>query len=360
MNFYKKKLLTLLFGVTVVLLFIALTNYLVDPAKIYRTSKNLMPYNLLFLDELVKSEYGLIWENNTWNERDIKQLLAQNSSARDCAIIGSSRVMQIGSKQKIKSLQKHCKSIINLGVSGASLEDYLALSWELLNNPNSPSKIFFGVDPWALNYNRDFRWERYRDSYNKMKNALYKRDILIHSDNSYERVFNLINLEYFVLSINSLFDLMEKNYINKIKEFDHDTGADNRVILPDGSYVYSRTEMSNFSNTKIPIGGSGYKLNKNGLQYSENAIKLFSDLVSSLIESNKKVFLLLTPYHDNVVLGDDNFMKITLTSTEKRIRHIGELLKIDVMGSYSAQYIGCSDDEFFDEMHPKSLCLSKI
>ena len=46
--------------------------------------------------------------------RDVKKELAKAPTTADCAILGSSRVMQISSARPIKSLSNICPSLINV------------------------------------------------------------------------------------------------------------------------------------------------------------------------------------------------------------------------------------------------------
>jgi hypothetical protein len=52
-------------------------------------------------------------------------------------------LQKISTVRKNKSLSKFCGSIKNLGVSGGSLEDYLAISNIVLNNKVAIPKKFF-------------------------------------------------------------------------------------------------------------------------------------------------------------------------------------------------------------------------
>ncbi|SVE17588.1 uncharacterized protein METZ01_LOCUS470442, partial [marine metagenome] len=82
----------------------------------------------------------------------------------DLLIIGSSRIMQIGNhNSKMNSL--------NLGVSGASLEDHIAIL-DLATSKFNPKIIFIGADPWLFNQNSNqLRWQVLRKEY---ESALYK------------------------------------------------------------------------------------------------------------------------------------------------------------------------------------------
>jgi len=91
-----------------------------------------------FVNLLVNSNYGVFRPEGVLNERDIVSELAAHSTDSECVVIGSSRVKQISSIRKNRSLGAICKSIKNLGVSGGSLENYLAISNIVLNSKHTP------------------------------------------------------------------------------------------------------------------------------------------------------------------------------------------------------------------------------
>ena len=105
----------------------ALTNFIVDPGNIYPkyySQENKVTPKVI-IKKLIESKYGLLIPENTWNERDIKKALAEYPMNYDCAVIGSSHLVEISSNRQNKSLTSICSSLKNLGLSGGSLEDYL-------------------------------------------------------------------------------------------------------------------------------------------------------------------------------------------------------------------------------------------
>jgi hypothetical protein len=94
---------------------------------------------------------------------EVARELALHSTSAQCAIIGSSHIMKISSHGEKTFLSDSCSTLINLGVTAASLEDCLALSETILQNKNPPKIIVFRIDSRALNFNRDARWKRYSE-----------------------------------------------------------------------------------------------------------------------------------------------------------------------------------------------------
>ncbi len=344
------------------LMSVGLISYHIDPANIYHPNieadTNGSPST--FAAQLLSSKNGLLWPNNSWNERDIKSSLAKSRVNIDCAIIGSSHAMQISSFRKNSSLTGFCRDILNLGVSGGTIEDYLAMSFILLNKKQKPNTIVFSVDPWSLDFRRDSRWERYKDSYLSMKRMLLlssDADSSVKSESTGKLLLNLINPSYFVRSINQIG--MPKHEIKQAPFFKLEDGINDPVFLPDGSLIYSNEYILNSATSKIPIGGGDYKI-KPRSQISENAINIFEKLLKILNNEGISSIIVMTPYHHNVWVDNKSITVKALMEVEPRIRELGRKIGVKVLGSYNPNTIGCVPDEFYDYMHAKDSCLSKI
>ena len=97
-----------------------------------------------------------------YNERIFeKYLISQYPEKVDTAVIGSSRIMQIGD-----SILNKNATILNNGVSGATVEDEIAIIWMYYNRGYLPNQIIIGIDPWIFNKNNEqTRWESIKDEY---------------------------------------------------------------------------------------------------------------------------------------------------------------------------------------------------
>ena len=342
------------------LIAVATINYTVNPGKIYPPLSFSDSYNRLspkqIIKQLVQSDHGIIIPNDTWNERDIKKAFALNPTNAQCAIIGSSRVMQISSAGQERSLTDNCPSLINLGVSGASLEDYLALSGMILQNESPPSVIVFGIDPRSFNFNSDSRWIRYKQDFFDMQAKLEGES---YDDNYFPSLGllrNLINREYLQRSIKLI--LSEKTLsVENAPEFDHQIGLDRPVLLPDGSLIYSSKHNQNALNFKSSINTFRIRGSK---WVTKKAVELFIRLVNHLQQQKIKVIFVLPPYPPTVWAIAHQSTLTALTTVELKVHEIARLTGVQVIGSYNSDKIGCTDDEFFDATHEKAKCLTKL
>ena len=352
---YKQYLIIFFSRVTALLSVSAFISYSIDPNGIYnKSSADATPKS--YVESLMDSSHGLIWVDGHLNWRDVKFSLAENGGYADCAVIGSSHAFQISSSRAHRSLKRICPSIINLGVPGASLEDYLALSQAVINNPNRPHKLVLQISPWALNLKRDIRWKRYKDAYFSMLSLINKRTITSSEPMEWEKLANLINPEYVLRALQSIGQ--EKGSITRVSEFNTDMGMKDPVFLPDGSFIYSEKYIREKANTPITVD-ENYKIDRDEI-YSEAALTLFYDFIQTVQSQDIEVILLMTPYHHKVWSAENSATKEALIVIDKLLKKAGRDLNAKVLGAYNPNIMGCHKKEFFDFMHPKDSCLSKI
>ena len=364
-SYYFHFLLIILFSF-LLFFFVALINYKIDPRKIYSnffsTNKSNETYSTEFVKKLINSEYGVSFEDNILSERDIKFKLANYPTKAECAVIGSSPVFQISSYRKIRSFSSICNSILNLGTSSSVLEDYLIVSEQLFLNKQPPKKIIISINPYTLNFNRDDLWQKYSDEYYIFKNKLMdnKEINTIPNKNSYNFLLleNLVNLKYLIRSI-QVFNI-SKNDLTEVQKFDYEKGSKYLVILPDGSVVYSSTLIQDAYNSKIDgVTGKGdYKIKKDRW-YNEDAIDLLNKLIIYL-QQKFEVILIMTPYHPLVWEFPDRPVVKAMEITEPIIIEIAKKNNVSLYGSFNPKNIPCFSSEYFDEVHLKSTCASKL
>jgi hypothetical protein len=350
---------------------VATINYTVDPANIYPSPLTFSSRNKPSVSEvtkqLIQSDFGIFLPEGTWNLRDIKRELALHPTSVQCAVIGSSHIMKISSFRKDSSLTHNCSSLINIGVPGGSLEDYLALSESILQNKKPPQTIVFGIDPWSLKFNKDQRWRRYELDTNNMKARLANADETFHasfdrpleSGNSLAMLLHLINHEYFLRSMGYILQKKRNWMIQFAPEFDQKIKPDTKVLLPDGTIIDPAKNTQKESPRKIS-GIHDYKMIDKGQWFNSNAIKTFILLVRHLQKHNFKIIFALTPYHPAVWSLSKQPIVTGMKIIEAKIHEIAKTTGVLVIGSYQPENIGCTADEFVDAMHVDTSCFKKL
>ena len=181
-------------------------------------------------------------------------------------VIGSSRVLQISNKN-------FNTQVLNLSVSGASIQDQIAIT-EMALEKFEIDKILLGVDPWLLNDNfRPSRWKsiskEFEISLNNIqskskKNKILKKNNLIERYNFYEKILEKI---YTFFNIRKLDLEINKNEINSLTK---------DYYLRDGSYVYGKKEpQEKLKGVVIKYAMNKYKFSNNNY----NLYKVLSNIL---------------------------------------------------------------------------------
>lgn len=335
-------------------------NFAIDPAGIYREGRvNPQAY----ADALVQSKHGLMIPENAFDDRLVSKALAKYSQRVECVVIGSSHVRQVSSDRPQKSLEKECGSILNLSVSGAGIEDHLALTYLALQS-GRPKKIILGVDPWTLTFGKGQSWTAYRNDYIQARTEILGKrsdaEGRTHDKAAFAKLLNLINLEYTLRSAGTAIHDFRNGAptITAAPELNPVVGWDYSVQLKDGSHVYSAKYIVEASQNIIPLGGSTYLTD--GELNQKVAIDTYRALLQWVRSQNVEPILLLTPYHENVWKSPDSPNTVALRGAEPVVINLAHELDVKLIGSYDPRITGCQSNEFYDFMHPTAACLSRL
>lgn len=329
----------------------------IDAEKIY-LKKIYENANLnLFANKVLNSDYGLI---SSKQERGVKIALAKMANV-DCYAVGSSRVMQLSLRDE-SWVSNRCKSLVNLGVSGASLEDIIIYSSIL--DRKKQSQIFLAIDPWMLKFNTDARWLENENLFFSYSALLGHTQLKNHENLFAKKIFNIFNHEY----INASFELLLDKGVNSLPEFklqtpiqapkfDWRSGYKNPVTLPDGSHVYANTYIEAALNRNRDASPhKNYKLEHYYIE--REAKKLLIDL-SKRLKTNHQLYFVLSPFHPHQFVDNNEFLN-RITFIENNIRSLANELDITVYGSYFPEKMSCSESDFFDLIHPNFDCIRKF
>ena len=243
------------------------------------------------------------------------------------------------------------KELLNLSVSGASIEDQIAIT-EMAIEKFQPQTIILGADPWLFNKkNEQSRWKSISNEYQlSLKNInLNKKNNLILKNNLETKNYNIfqkyLNWFYNVVNIRKL------NYKLVIIEIKNPS---RNIILRDGAFIFGTEQIQ--KNIKPSL--VKYSMNKYEFSLDKyETYKRFIDYIKILHKKN--VILLLTPYH----LPSYNLTTETnphYLESEKKFKQLSYETDIQIIGSYNPTNTKCSENEFFDHMHPKESCMLKI
>jgi len=369
--------LIVLIGIPLVLGIIAISNFVIDPGNVYLNKIFNREVVDVYTSAMTNSEFGMIQEG--WNERDVKLSLAKRNNEGACIMLGSSQIMAVSILQG-EGLSTECEKLINLGVSGAVLEDLAIFSETIIEmkKSKSASRVYIAVSPWLFNFNKDRRYVPYEEIYHRF---LERTELGIDKNPDQESEYflswlsNLISSDYFrqvikiierdgfnhhYLRVKKIFAALNApdDYVvgYQMQAFDLEQGANTPVTLSDGSHVYTQE----FINGSHELGGGTYKLSPKKWA-DDRAIELFEAIIIVLQQQGFEVVLLFTPYHHDVwEKPPGELARNIMTYYMETAGELASKLNIRVLGSYNPIETDCARHEFYDFMHPKPICINRI
>jgi peptidoglycan/LPS O-acetylase OafA/YrhL len=274
----------------------------------------------------------------------IKNRIVYENIKPKILVVGSSRVLQI-------SNDNFNRQVLNLGVSGASIEDHISITLMALEKFNV-DKILLGADPWLFNgLARQLRWKSISKEYQiSLKNIQLKSkdyQIIQYKNYSENYFFYELFLEklYKFLNIRKLDLSLTTNQINNLTK---------DVILRDGKRIYGKGRKENKNQAEV----IEYSMRR--YQFSNKNYQIYKSFIEHLKgEHNKEVILVLTPYFlpsYKLTIEEKPFY----LDLENKFRKLSKETNIQIIGSYDSSSIPCDDNEFYDNIHPKGSCIKKI
>ena len=262
-------------------------------------------------------------------------------------VVGSSRVMQVDSLMLNEP-------VLNLSVSGASIEDHIAFSAEAIAQ-YKPNRIIIGLDPWLLNqHDGQDRWKSINSLYAYWQANIRKNNELLDNDASY------FSKNMYVSKADSVWYRAYKkiNMLDRPTPINGDAEASDKKRY-DGSHIYNRAYATRTGEAIAAEFGilRDYSIEK--YEFDLVAEKKMLELVTWIQKNGVKVIFVLPPYHPDLysLLADE---KQVILNIEDRFRNLARKYGVELVGSYDPRRVGCSKSEFYDGMHPTSACMAKV
>jgi len=354
---------------TILFMFILLSttgifNYAIDSAGIFSQNDELQEVAHALIND--KTIGGLVFN---YDERQFQKLIIENSGKKfNIIFVGSSKGMEL--RQRYLRFGDGSQRFFNHGMSGSTLEDYMAIIGLYESRSSLPSKIIIGVDPWIFNKNNgQSRWKSIGKYYKNILGKIYGTKVEVDlSDNL--KYLQLLNLEYTQANLEAI--------TKKNKQTNLEATTKNKQIK---FYITNTTEVDDF--TREPDGSIHYpfkvrfqkdlKTQRSAKEYGNAPVyslesfnelsntKLFEDFITYLQKKNIEVMFLLPPYHPIAysLLVKDPKYKIIM-DVEIYLRNIASTRGIKITGSYDPVNYHFSSIDFTDGMHSKDIVMEKL
>lgn len=340
---------TILFGIPILLLIISV-NYFGDAARLFTDN-----YEGKIADILASGKFATNISN--YDERLLqKEIVGKISKKPNILILGSSRSLLIKQDFFPKKI-----TVYNSSVSGASVEDLIAI-YQLYKDKNLiPSKVIINFDPWLFNKNSgQNRWLSIKQEYNSFFNK-DSTDFKPYSFINFEKYKQLVSLSYFQNSLKLLPSALQGKSLpipTNIAENETTTKLLDGTIQYGNSYRLATTKMVDKKVNQYINNPPIYALGQYN-ELSEDLMKTFAALVEDLENQGVEITFFLAPYHPVVYKKIEEEYKLVLES-EKFIKKYAKQKSIPLIGSFNPSEVLLNKIDFYDGMHCTEEGVDKI
>jgi len=333
--------------------FISLFNFLVDSAGIFGNKSYLAKAS----EDLISGK--MVAGLSDYDERLFHSLIIKKQKKKvDSIVLGSSRAMV--TRKKFISTKEEV--FFNHAVSGASLEDYIAIV-DLYEKEKGyiPKYISIGVDPWVFNkFNGQSRWRTLKDNYFDLLSKLMKKNVDTSLSISSIKWKQLINYEYTISNILFLRKIFGRNpyYITSTVDIEDSTRALDASLYYPLSYRTPDRKLVEQLAIKFVTKGQVYSLEK--FTKLDN-IDEFEKFINYLQSKGCVVRFMLFPYNPisyDLLIKDKDYAIIQ--DIESYLKNFAKNSDIEIFGSYNPYKFDFKNSDFTDGMHGLERVSKKI
>lgn len=332
MSRFLKKLSLLAFPLIAILV---LVNYIGDSANLFKAGYELKMAQIVTDGKNVTNVDN--YDERLFQKECIEQLKYKPSTV----VLGASKAMQINGKMVQDS------NFFNSTVSGASIEDYIAIYQIYKNNNKLPKKIIIDIEPYLFNNNANQeRWKSIQSYYYQFK----KEKVSTEKINKYNE---LISLSYFQSSIKNLYKVISGNGVPIAT---NEKCNSTFTKIKDGTICYDtayRFASINKVDGKVNeyLSGDLYSIEDfNALE--QKILKDFQSLIDDMIKNKINIEFFLCPHHPKVYDRIEKKYPMVL-KTEYFISQYAKANNLIVRGTYNPYPLKLNKFDFYDGSHLK-------
>ncbi|MFA5072327.1 MAG: hypothetical protein WC539_00270 [Nitrospirota bacterium] len=324
-----------------VLLLVVCANYFGDAGNLFSKTAEVR------IAEYLTEGYNVANMLNIDERALQRNIIKLTKTAPAIVVLGSSTIMLI------RSHYYNTNSFKNNGVSGASLEDIIAIYQMYKLKGSLPKKIVIGIDPWIFNkHSGQSRWKTLKMEYLSFFSSKIS---LKESTVALDKFMQLFSPSYFQSSIKIL--------LRKIKDKEEPIFFPTTLATHEGSIKFTDGSISydlNYRNVTIHdvqnrakqfISHDIYSLERY-VVFSKEYVDLLNSFIEEILSHNIQLEFILMPYHPLVYdfLVANTKYKI-IEELERYIQEIALNKKILLRGSYNPRNLGLNGSHFYDGMH---------
>lgn len=300
------------------------------------------------------------------DERQIVRLYVQNlpeTPPLDTIALGSSRILQMDASVA------DAESFFNAGMIGADVRDVMSTLYLFIRDGKAPKNVIIGVDPWLFSANPETLDARAdAELYEEFLSEALGRESSYDAPDPVKAWDVLLDPAYFQGNIAwASRDTGDEEHPVTVTEGEL-WQQDTEVKRSDGSVVYTR-EMRAYTHDEVELlaveqGGTALRLNDFD-SLSPDKIALFDEFIQYGRQNGVNFVFVLVPYHPLTyyVISQAQAEQQCYNgffAVEPWLREYAAKNHIPLYGSYDAEALGLTGEDFYDGLHCKGSGIAKF
>jgi hypothetical protein len=336
-----RKLLLIILPVGILII---AANYFIDPANLFSSK------------EYVTGIAGILLKGHNvdkvsnFDERLLQeQMVLGMKKTPDVIVCGSSRVMEIGSDFFPS------RTVLNMGVSHANIQDLIAIIGLLDSMHRLPKLLLINVDPWLVSSDGTAEWQslaQYHDYFQKKLGTNTSSHFL--ESNNVRKLLSLLSFDYFKQSLVFIIKGENKQYA--------DIGTERPKVygrFSDGTVCYSY-KYTHPDTLKV-ASDAGRTATKAGLFTPDpDNVKTLNYVINYLQAQGTEVQLIILPLHHDYYLNVVARQSDIFNVYSSIFRNIATDKKIALKGGFNADDFNLGRLQFYDMYHCSKEAIKKI
>ena len=337
-----------------IILVVAVTNVIVDPANVFHS-------DISATTEAILNGNAVYFAAGNTDERGCKKCLVEKMPKDlDCITIGPS--LSMGIRANTVGVKKY----YNLSASGLQYYDYMALFGLLEFNQIKYDKLVLCVDSYFFDESiiaRENRYTFWKEYAEYMEDILNKSDVIrspkngANLDDWFTKLSQVFSPAYFKSSVSNILE----NYKNLLKNIrwgivHDDETAKYAHYETDGSWTYADSFINNDVEYVIKHSND-YDIKKQfgfGLHISEKRKEMFIKLIEFLIKKGVRIEFYLCPpapaLYDRIS-GSEAEKYSMPAEIEAFALEVAGKYNIKVTGTYNPYKLGIPNEDYLDSRH---------
>jgi len=325
---------------------VTMVNYTIDPANIFSTNVYVKG-----IAEILSAGHNVDNISN-YDERLLQeQMVYRLTATPDIVVLGSSRVMQIGSDFFPG------KKVLNCGVSHANIKDIVAITGLLDSMKRMPAVIILNADPGLICQGGTSEWKSLDGYYHSISGKLNGTANSNTSPGLYtfkKKLSSLFSLQYFQSAVQFIGKGRTKKYTDVGNQLPALYGR-----LSDGTVSYSYAYMHPDSVLAAATANEeGRKGHFGDVDKEQEA--LLERLLEYLAVRKVQVQLCLLPYHPAFYKSVNDNHSQQLLQYAAWFKDLAARKKLSLTGNFDPAVYQIPAASFYDDSHSSKESLRKI